>query len=293
MQINRTKEMNMNDITEKTYEMINDIYHNLKTNNFTSLGRPELKMYDAPLIGVAAGYDAYFSFLKEHIGSFHWSPSEVFEIKYGKQHDPAKLRVISIIFPQAEATMRMQSKEYKYPSVLWSAARGEWSNVVSEFCVTLERSFNDLQIRSAAIDLCDEFSRMHSETQGESSKWSHRHAAFAAGLGTFGLSDGFISEKGVAIRITSIIAEADLDVTEREYEGHYDWCLYYKSGICGSCIRRCPARAISEKGHDKEKCIAYLKECKANAAPSIKEKNYDEVGCGLCQSKVPCMNSRP
>ena len=27
------------------------------------------------------------------------------------------------------------------------------------------------------------------------SPWSHRHMAFAAGLGSFGLSDGFINEK--------------------------------------------------------------------------------------------------
>ncbi len=28
------------------------------------------------------------------------------------------------------------------------------------------------------------------------SSWSERHAAYAAGLGTFGLSDGLITEKG-------------------------------------------------------------------------------------------------
>ena len=37
------------------------------------------------------------------------------------------------------------------------------------------------------------------------SKWSERHAAYACGLGTFGLSKGLITEKGMAGRFASII----------------------------------------------------------------------------------------
>lgn len=35
---------------------------------------------------------------------------------------------------------------------------------------------------------------------GIASRWSERHAAYAAGLGTFSLSDGFISSRGIAHR---------------------------------------------------------------------------------------------
>ena len=55
-------------------------------------------MFEKPLIGVAAGDDPYYDFLKEHIGEFHWSPAEVFALKYGQGTDPSSLRVICMIF---------------------------------------------------------------------------------------------------------------------------------------------------------------------------------------------------
>ncbi|HUX98016.1 MAG TPA: hypothetical protein VMV49_00555 [Candidatus Deferrimicrobium sp.] len=42
------------------------------------------------------------------------------------------------------------------------------------------------------------------------STWSHRHMAFAAGLGSFGLSDGFLNERGIAMRCGSVIVEYQL-----------------------------------------------------------------------------------
>lgn len=61
-------------------------------------------MFEKPLIGVVAGDDPYYDFLKEHIGEFHWSPAEVFALKYGQGTDPSSLRVICMIFPQTEET---------------------------------------------------------------------------------------------------------------------------------------------------------------------------------------------
>ena len=37
--------------------------------------------------------------------------------------------------------------------------------------------------------------------KGYFSNWSERHIAYAAGLGTFSLSDGFIIERGIAHRL--------------------------------------------------------------------------------------------
>ena len=143
------------------------------------------------------------------------------------------------------------------------------------------------------LDLRKEFGLEHSENLGIASKWSHRHTAYAAGLGTFGLNDGFISERGIAIRISSIIVEADMDVTPRGDRGPYDWCLYFQNGRCGACIKRCPVDAISKDGHDKQRCLDYEDESVAKYWPShIDKKNYI-FGCGICQSKVPCRDRRP
>lgn len=283
----------MGNINDRIYSAVYETFDRLEGNHFAVLGKPEAPMWERPLLGVAAGDDAYYDFLKEHIGSFHWSPAEVFSLKYGDTPDSGKLRVLSIIFPQTKETKAMQSKAYVFPCDNWVVSRGEWEPLMQEFAMKLEAALETMGVRAAAIDLRPEFSRMESETLGIASKWSHRHSAFAAGLGTFGLSDGFISEKGMAIRMTSIIVEADLKVTPRGERGHYDWCLYYRSGICGACIRRCPIRAISEKGHDKIACFGYEEEACAKYWPEHIMRGDYVFGCGICQSKVPCMDKRP
>jgi epoxyqueuosine reductase QueG len=46
-----------------------------------------------------------------------------------------------------------------------------------------------------------EWSRRPSEKYVFSSNWSERHAAYTAGLGTFGLCDGLITPLGKAMRV--------------------------------------------------------------------------------------------
>ena len=42
-------------------------------------------------------------------------------------------------------------------------------------------------------------------------------------------------------------------------KGPYSNCLFYVGVNCNACIKRCPAGAITEQGHDKIKCQAYLR----------------------------------
>ena len=283
----------MESINNKIKTIIYDVFHSLESNNFAVLGKPDEPMWEEPIIGVASGSDTYFDFLKEHIGQFHWSPYEAFSKKYVQSSDKVKLSVISLAFPQTEETKEMQKKARVFPCDNWLVSRGEWENVMREFSTKLEAALEEEGIRAASIDLISDFSKQISDNLGMASNWSHRHAAFAAGLGTFGLSDGFITEKGKAVRMTSIIVDADLEPTPRGDRGHYDWCLYFKSGICGACIRRCPIRAITEKGHDKNACSDYEERACEKYWPEHIERRDYVFGCGICQTKVPGQDKRP
>ncbi len=273
--------------------LIQTVFDGLETNNFAVLGNPGEPMFEAPLIGVAAGDDPYFDFLKEHIGDFHWSPAEIFSKKYGEVSDPAKLRVVCLIFPQTDKTKELQNKQLKFPCDNWYISRGQWEKMMQEFSDKAEASLEAQGVRSVFVDFVEGLAERHSENLGYASNWSHRHAAYAAGMGTFGLSDGFISERGMAVRLATMIVEADLDIDDRGDLGPYDWCLYYKSGICGACIRRCPIRAITEKGHDKVACANYKDTVCADNWPEHIDRSGYKIGCGLCQTKIPCMEKRP
>ena len=85
----------------------------------------------------------------------------------------------------------------------------------------------------------------HNEsTLSYTSNWSERHVAFVCGLGTFGLSKGLITKKGIAGRFGSIITELTLSPDQREYHCIYEYC-----SMCGACVKNCPVNAISlDKG---------------------------------------------
>jgi len=109
-----------------------------------------------------------------------------------------------------------------------------------------------------------------------SSNWSERHAAFVCGLGTFGLSRGFISKRGISGRIGSVITDLFLPPDKREYTRIDEYC-----SMCGTCIKNCPVNAISiEKGKNNILCSEFLNKTSAKHKP--------RYGCGKCQVAVPC-----
>jgi epoxyqueuosine reductase len=107
----------------------------------------------------------------------------------------------------------------------------------------------------------------------------------AAGKGS-SLSDGFITERGIAHRCGSIITDVTITPTKRACADPWSNCLFFRDGSCGLCIKRCPVGAVSREGHDKEKCQAYVYgELRSTVGVLY---GVMETGCGLCQTKVPC-----
>ncbi|MDO8955233.1 MAG: hypothetical protein Q7W38_00070 [Deltaproteobacteria bacterium] len=60
--------------------------------------------------------------------------------------------------------------------------------------------------------------------------------------------------------------------------------------LCKKCIQRCPAGAVTEAGHDKIKCKAYLEITAKYVKANFGFKGY---GCGFCQTGVPCESKIP
>jgi len=242
--------------------------------------------WDDALVGFASGGDQIWQQYKEYVGPFHWTPWEVFN-----QHCPEEsagaeeLTVVSWVLPQREAVRKANRRAKKYPSEEWARIRvyGE------EFNVALRRHVaNSLkQVGHAAIApmLVSNWTIVKSERFSYASSWSERHAAHAAGLGTFGLCDGLITAKGKAMRVGSVVAKISIKPTPRPYSNHRAYCLFFANGTCGKCIDRCPARAITKTGHDKEKCRQHLARSREYVKKTYKFEGY---GCGLCQVGVPC-----
>ncbi len=239
--------------------------------------RPELvgiKMFEPPLVCIGAADDPYFELCKQpHIvGEYHMTPKEWL---------PEAKSVISFFLPISDKVKTTNAQNWEWPSDEWMHARIEGQkNVVNG----LTRHICELLIsqgyQAVAPSLDERFTQYGRPIF--SSNWSERHAAFACGLGTFSLSRGLITEKGIAGRFGSVITDCPLPVDVRPYTEYDEYCIH-----CGVCIDHCPAQAISlEEGKSNPDCATFV----GKVLNFYEKKRY---GCGKCQVDVPCESGIP
>jgi len=250
------------------------------------------KAWEEPLVGYARGDDPLFSFYKGDIGAFFWTPPEIFSLTFPDLNPaPGELTVISWVLPQTEATKADNRGQKDLPAERWVRSRNYGEAFNAKLALYLVEKLREGGIDSVAPAQSPQWAWQTSERYGFSSSWSERHAAHAAGLGTFSLCDGLITPKGKAMRCGSVIAHIAIPPTLKPYDNHRAYCLFYSRGICRKCVSRCPAGAISEAGHDKTRCRDYLFETAAAYAKS--RYGIESHGCGLCQTRVPCESRIP
>jgi len=253
-------------------------------------------MWDEPLVKFADGDDPIFTEYKSIIAPDYLTPREALAQAYNKKPEdmPARLSVISWILPAAEETRKSNRAETRVPSRLWSHTRwyGEkFNEKLRAYVVELLTSMGYLAVAPSL----KRYFKIDANEKGPYSNWSERHVAYAAGHGTFSLSDGLITECGIAHRCGSVVTSLIIPASRRTAKSPYANCLFYAGVKCKACIERCPAGAITDKGHDKFRCLQYLDEI--GYASTLLGDNYDNdvsvAGCGLCQTKVPCEFKNP
>ncbi len=250
------------------------------------------RVFDIPLTGFASGEDPLWQEYRNHIGMFYLTPADIFRTAFHEANAAAgDLTVVSWILPSTGMTRQEQAAQTSYPSERWVRTRhyGElFNNALRRHLV---EELTNVGIASVAPLLSSAWSRSSEGPYAPCSNWSERHAAYAAGLGTFGLCDGLITSKGKAHRTGSVIARVKIPPDVRPYRDHHAYCLHFTHGSCGKCILRCPVKAISTQGHDKMRCMEYT-ERRMN---EYMKNTYgiDNYACGLCQCGVPCTDHIP
>jgi epoxyqueuosine reductase QueG len=276
------------------------IRHFVKTsplNRLESFGGDPI--FEEPLIGFANSDDPLFIEYKKVVHELHLSPREMLNLHLSealKDEAPqlVNVSVISFVLPINRETLRVNAGEKEGPSLRWNHTRWKGQDFITGLSTYLVSLLEAMGTHALAPEISPYF-KILQVSDGFTSNWSQRHIAYAAGLGTFSLNEGFITSKGLAMRCGSVAASIKLKPSVKLYENHLANCLFYAAGKCGKCIRRCPGGAISEKGHDKLKCFEVL---------FVKQKPWAEgaygsgyigsyAGCGLCQTGVPCENRIP
>jgi len=273
-----TKELIINKIRTFTEQSESNFVSKEKALSPNLVG---MKIYDPPLVAFASASDELFLKMKEPkaIGSHFMLPSEWLA---------GAKTVISIFFPFTDNIREANKLDMSWPSNEWMHGRIEGQVLIKNVCLYLKSEielagYNAISppFDSRFITTTSKALVIEDKSIFFTSNWSERHAAFVCGLGTFGLSKGLITEKGMAGRFGSLITSLEIKPDTRKYDSLYGYCI-----MCAKCAKNCPVHAISkEEGKNHSIC--------SNFIDTVMEKHKPWYGCGKCQVNVPCEKRTP
>jgi len=245
-----------------------------------------MEMFASPIAGAAAAEDPAFLRLKREgaVGPQFLLPREWL---------PGARSVVSFFLPFTARVREANAESGPEPAPEWLHGRIEGQEFIDRLSRALVEHLQEKggDAVSPAVDprfaSCTLKNTVFLDGNGTplpvsfTSNWSERHVAFVCGLGTFGLSKGLITSRGVAGRFGSVITTHPLPPDNVIPEELYGNCT-----MCGECAVKCPVGAISpETGKDHVLCSEYL--------DLMKKKHSPRYGCGKCQTGVPCEKEIP
>lgn len=238
-----------------------------------------MRVFEKPLVGIADAGDPFFEKFRDPtvVRDDYLTPEEWL---------PGARSVISVFLPFTEIIRTTNRTDPGIPSDEWQHGRIEGQEIVENTALYLCGFLED-RGAEALFPVRDE----RFNVKERKANWSERHTAYACGIGTFGMSRGIITEKGMAGRLLSVITAVELPATERSYSDPYEYCIK-----CGKCAGNCPVQAIDKKkvlnlAKDNRTCREYL--ARMHELPVRGKSRKQRYGCGKCQVNVPCESRRP
>ena len=268
--------MTKNRIVSLAEEFVRENHHNYISEDIALNPKcTGIKIYEAPIFAFGSVDDELYIKYKSFdvIGSHFLSPSEWMQ---------SAKTVISFFLPYTEKIRIANSASFNWPADEWLHGRYEGHNLLKALLQHLLETLIKAGYESMVPSIDPRYEVGNAGQNNKyASNWSERHVAYACGLGTFGLSKGLITKKGMCGRFGSILTELDLPKDIRDYEGVYDYCT-----MCGICVDRCPVHAISlDDGKNHLPCDDFL--------DKVRQKHNPRYGCGKCQVSVPCESEIP
>jgi len=246
--------------------------HNLISSYVHSY--PELKQtstrWQDPIISFAAANDHLFYKLRETISSTHALPTDFLADAQS---------IITYFIPFVKDTV-ISNIEGLNASREWGVAYVETNQLIQDLNAFVCDKLHEDDYRAINMSKAFNYDKTKLITD-----WSHRHVAFIAGLGNFGLNNMLITEKGCCGRIGSIVTNFKLPPTPRSDREN---CLYKYNGLCRKCVDRCVASALTETTFNRFNCHEM---CLTNAS-IFKDLGIVDV-CGKCLVNLPCSFMNP
>lgn len=226
-------------------------------------GARTITPFREPIFGFASATDPLWNALKKSIlGIEHKSPQEWLA-------DAMTVAVFFLPFdkPLIEAIRkRRNSNIFNVPE--WAVAYREGNWLIEDIGQAIVHGLEEKGVHAFSPPPTSAY-----DSRRLCSPWSHKSAAYIAGLGTFGIHHLLITRVGCAGRLGSVILSGFIPPTERP---DTEYCLFKKDGSCGYCTIKCPTGALTIGGYDASLCSTYC-----DLRVGLGEPWFD-AGCSMC-----------
>jgi len=226
--------------------------------------------WGVPLVGFADASDPLFAELKTAVSHTHAVPQDIL---------PEARTVIAFFLPFPTSMTSTNVKD-RMSSREWAVSYVETNELIARLSEHLQEFFSRLGATSCTIPATHNW-----DEERLVSNWSHRHIAYIAGLGQFGLNNMLITSKGCCGRVGSFVTSLPVEPDPRSDRPA---CLYKFDGTCRKCVRKCVNEALTDDSFDRFRCYAML----LRNVEEHNEVGYADV-CGKCLVAVPCSHADP
>ncbi|MBI5592357.1 MAG: epoxyqueuosine reductase [Deltaproteobacteria bacterium] len=226
--------------------------------------------WGVPIVGFASADDTMFDQLRSVASPTHAVPKDFL----------ATAKTVIAFFIPFPKSLTCTNIKNRNSSVEWGVAYIETNELIRQLSMYLLEFFNSRGFQSHSIPATHNW-----DEEKLISDWSHRHIAYIAGVGNFGLNNMLITDKGCCGRVGSFITSAKI---APDIRADVPACLFKYDGSCRKCVQRCVNEALFEDSFNRFKCYDLLLE----NVKKLSSIGYADV-CGKCLVAVPCSHINP
>jgi epoxyqueuosine reductase QueG len=234
-------------------------------------GRSTETRWKQPLVGFASSNDPFFPKLREVVQPRHALPGDLL---------PAAQTVVAFFLPFESKLQKENARAGLYPARSWAVAYIETNWLIRDLSEQLKNFLEAAGFQAALIPATHNY-----DPEILMSHWSHRHIAYIAGLGRFGLNRWLITEKGCCGRFGSLVTDARFPPSPRPDQ---EACLHLAGYECGVCVKKCVYGALFIDRFDRHACNRQLLKNELH----FSDLETSDV-CGKCGCGLPCSITNP
>jgi epoxyqueuosine reductase QueG len=238
---------------------------NCESNN--NLG----KLWKEPIIEIISANNEKLNTLKEAVSPDHFMPCDIL---------PDAKSIISFFIPFQDNIIKSNIKG-EMASEEWVMAYIKTNELIKIINDNIEIIMGQNGCKTGKIPATHNF-----DVKKLISNWSHRHIAYIAGIGTFGINNMIITKNGCCGRFGSVIINYEFN-EYKQVHNIKEKCLNKLNGSCGICQKKCTVNAY-ENNYDRYLCY---KQCLRNVEYH-KNIGYADI-CGKCLVGLPCSTKEP